>query len=224
MRLKVISINSVVKAINKARVTGKLSLVAITKLKLLQYYIYFAAEQLDFGIEEYKAKYDYLVKRYNDLVYSCPDLICNVLERDCSTKTYESTAVISNPYKPVSTVVPDPEEPVVENLPPTIGDNTIIVDNNVTTILNIAMFTSDTTAAYSDPEGDLIDAIRIDSINSTNQGIFYVLGFPISEGQIITREQIIAEEFTHVGTDVATIASDSFQFSARDEGSLTWVQ
>lgn len=110
------------------------------------------------------------------------------------------------------------------NLPATIGDNTITVAPSVVTQLTLAMFTSDTTTPYYDPEGDLIDAIRIDRLHSTNTGVFYLEGVPVSNGAIITREQFETNAFYHIGDDVETVATDGFEFSARDEGSQIWVQ
>jgi hypothetical protein len=110
-----------------------------------------------------------------------------------------------------------------ENQPATIGDNTIIVDNNIITELTLAMFTSDLTPPYNDPENDLIDAIRITEISTANQGVFKLNGVEIAEGQIITRENMIAGSFTHEGAEVDTISSDTFSFMARDEGSQIWV-
>lgn len=110
------------------------------------------------------------------------------------------------------------------NLPATIGDNTIYVDNRATTILTLAMFTSQLTPPYNDPEADLIDAIRIDEISTANTGIFYLNGTPIIEGDIITREDLEANLFTHEGPNQDSINSDVFNFSARDEGSQIWVQ
>jgi hypothetical protein len=110
------------------------------------------------------------------------------------------------------------------NMPPTIGDNTITVDKNVTTVLTLEMFTSQTTAPYNDPENDLVDAIRIDRLHSTNKGTFYLNGTPVTEGLIINREQLENNEFTHIGTDEEDIHADGFEFSVRDEGSGIWVQ
>jgi len=109
------------------------------------------------------------------------------------------------------------------NLPATIGDNTIYADNRITTILTLAMFTTTLSPPYSDPEGDLIDAIRIDSISTANQGIFYLNAVPITVNLIITREQLAANLFTHSGPNIDTVSSDAFIFSARDEGSQIWV-
>jgi hypothetical protein len=105
-----------------------------------------------------------------------------------------------------------------------IGDYSITVEPNVTTVLKINMFTTDTNPEYNDPEGDLIDAIRIDRIHNTNIGKFYLSGIEISDGIIITREQIISEQFTHVSVDPEDILTDGFEFSGRDEGSMNWVQ
>jgi hypothetical protein len=227
MRLKIIAVESVNKAINKARIDGKLSLVAVAKLNMLRYYMEFALEQIGLGKEDYKDKYQALVNKYNNLVFSCPDIICNVNEASCGTENYEfPSTIVKNPYGPTSPNVdnPEPDPDPVTNNPPTIGDNTILVENNVVTVLTLDMFTTNTIGPYSDPEGDLIDAIRIDRIHGTNQGTFYVDGIEITKGQIITREQIDAGKFTHTGADIDTVASDGFEFSARDEGSQIWVQ
>lgn len=105
-----------------------------------------------------------------------------------------------------------------------IGDNTIYPANRVETILTLAMFTTDTTLAYSDAEGDLLDAIRIVEISLENQGTYYIEGVAISVGDVITREQMNAGNFKHVGPDSNSISSDVFEFEGRDEGSLTWVK
>lgn len=219
MRLTIMAATSAAKAINKARITGKFSLVPVAKLNLFTYFMEFTKSERDSGKEEYKDKYQAVVNKFNKLVDRCPDYICNIREASCSTSQYESTVNVSNPYNPIAP--PAPEPALVENLPPTIDDNTITVNNNTTTILDLSMFT--TGAQYSDPEGDVLNAIRIDKIYSNNLGIFYVDGIELTEGQIITREQLNANSFTHVGGEITTIQKDGFEFSVRDEGSLIWV-
>lgn len=112
----------------------------------------------------------------------------------------------------------------IGNQPATIGDNTIYTTNRTTTILSLAMFTSQLQPPYSDPENDLIDAIRIDEISNANLGEFQLSGIPIAVNQIITREDLNAGLFKHVGPNQDSINSDVINFSARDEGSLKWVQ
>ena len=106
---------------------------------------------------------------------------------------------------------------------PTIGDNTIYPANNVTTVLTVAMFSSQLSPAYSDPEGDLLDAIRVDEISTANQGQYLYLGLAVAVGQVITNASLTAGDFVHVGANVNTITSDVINFSVRDTGSLTWV-
>lgn len=110
------------------------------------------------------------------------------------------------------------------NLPATIGDNTIYVDNRVETIITLAMLTTGLTPPYNDPEADLIDAIRIDEISTANIGKFYINTVEIQVNDIITREDLIANLLTHDGPNQDAINSDVFNFSARDEGSQIWVQ
>ena len=53
------------------------------------------------------------------------------------------------------------------NLPPdVIGKNGIFTPNRTTLIYTMSMFTTGTTPPYNDPEGDLIDAIRIVDISN----------------------------------------------------------
>lgn len=111
-----------------------------------------------------------------------------------------------------------------ENLPPTIGDIAVEADNRETTVLTLQMFTSDMAPPYNDPENDLIDAIRIDSISEANKGVFYFDVNPIQVGDIITRQDISNGLFVHIGANIDTIAGDSIGFSARDTGSKIWVQ
>jgi hypothetical protein len=105
----------------------------------------------------------------------------------------------------------------------TIGDNVIYVNNRITTILTLAMFTDELSPPYNDPEGDLIDAIRIDTISASNQGTYYINGLEITIGLIVTREDLIANLFSHVGPNENSLSFDLFTFSARDEGSQIWV-
>lgn len=111
-----------------------------------------------------------------------------------------------------------------ENLPPEIGDQTIYADNRVNTVLTLAMFTSDLTPPYNDPENDLIDAIRIDEVSTANTGQFLYNGTPIVVGQIITREDLASGLLVHQGPNQDAISSDVFNFSVRDEGSQIWVE
>lgn len=104
-----------------------------------------------------------------------------------------------------------------------LGDSTMYVDNNVVTILTSDMFTSQLNPSYSDPDGDDLDAIRIDEISSSNSGTFLYNSVALVVGQVITKTELDAGLFTHTGATANTITSDVILFSARDTGSLTWV-
>ena len=110
------------------------------------------------------------------------------------------------------------------NSPATIGDISLSKDNRVETVFTMDLFTTFMSPPYSDPENDQIDAIRIDSISSSNQGQFLINNIPIQVGDIITREEINAGDFKHVGPDTDALTTDLITFSGRDEGSLIWVQ
>jgi hypothetical protein len=109
------------------------------------------------------------------------------------------------------------------NQAPTIGDNTITPDNRVTTTLTLDMFTSQTTPPYNDPEGDPVDALRIDTVNVGNAGVFQYDNVDVTEGLIIPAAHIDAGRFTHVGGDINDVANDVIGFSLRDTGSMEWV-
>mgnify|MGYP003651567185 FL=1 len=79
------------------------------------------------------------------------------------------------------------------------------------------------TENYLDPEGDDLDAIRIDAISTSNQGSFLYNGLSIAVGQIITKSDLDAGMFTHAGAQIDTVSSDVIEISVRDSGSLIWV-
>jgi hypothetical protein len=110
------------------------------------------------------------------------------------------------------------------NQPATIGDNTVVTSNRSILTLTLDMFTTNLTPPYNDPDGDLIDAIRLDEISTANKGKFYLNGVEVVTNQIITREDINAGLFTYESPNQNDIWSDAFNFSARDEGTLEWVQ
>jgi len=154
-------------------------------------------------------KLTYTCANNNGFSFNIPFRIKSVLQNSAFSSIVNNTLV--------GTAV------VVANNPATIGDNILYEANRVTTILTLAMFTTQLAPPYSDPENDLIDAIRIDSISGANLGIYYLNNIAISVGLIITREDLIAGVFKHIGADIDTVSSDTFTFSARDEGSQIWV-
>lgn len=110
------------------------------------------------------------------------------------------------------------------NFPPIIGDITVYADNRVTTILTLDMFTNQMQPPYSDPENDDIDAIRIDYILPNGSGQFLFDNNPLQVGNVITKEQLESNLFIHIGADTDSLGMNELRFSARDRGSMEWVQ
>lgn len=105
------------------------------------------------------------------------------------------------------------------NLPPAqIGNYSLNVINRAVTTLTSAMFTTATTPPYLDPEGDLAQAIRVDTLPVT--GTLLYNNIPVTIGQIITIVDINLTLLKYVSPNQNLIASTSFNFSVRDAGSL----
>jgi hypothetical protein len=113
---------------------------------------------------------------------------------------------------------------VADNEAPTVGDRTIYSENRATTVFTSADFTSLAVAAYSDPEGDLLDAIIVRGISNSNAGIYYFFGSVLTIGQIITKAELDTGALYHVAPDSNAIATDSFSVAIRDTGSMIWVE
>lgn len=105
----------------------------------------------------------------------------------------------------------------VNQPPDVVGDNTIAVANRATTVLTLAMFTTGTTPAYNDPEGDPVDAVRIDTLPA--DGTLRLNGTPVTAGQIIDVADINSNLLDFVSPNQDPIDSDTFTFSIRDTGS-----
>lgn len=140
--------------------------------------------------------------------------------------SFNYTVFDDNPGNPMQSNVATLNITVDEtsNSPSEIGDAAYYVDNRAVTVFNINHFTSSLDPAYSDPDGDQIDAIRVDEISTANNGSYFFYGTEVVVGQIISKTDIDGGNFIHVGSDSDDISTDSINFSARDSGSLIWVQ
>ena len=108
------------------------------------------------------------------------------------------------------------------NQPPSaVGDFSTTIDNRTTETLTSAMFTTGTTPPYSDPEGDVADAVRIDTLPSL--GILIYDSTNVTVGQIISIADIELGLLVYESPKQDTIANDSFTFSVRDVGSLQFT-
>lgn len=109
------------------------------------------------------------------------------------------------------------------NQPATVGDRAQYSDNRATTVFTVADFTVNAIAPYFDPEGNDLDAIRIDEVSDANTGVYYFFDAEVTVGQVITNAEIAAGAFYHVAADQNEISTDTFEASVRDTGSMIWV-
>lgn len=108
------------------------------------------------------------------------------------------------------------------NRPPSeVGDFSMTVNNRAETVLTAAMFTTSTTPAYADPEGDAADAIRIDSLPATGQLLYN--SNPVTVGQVITIADINGGLLKYVSPNQNAQIASNFNFSVRDTGSMIFT-
>jgi len=106
------------------------------------------------------------------------------------------------------------------NQPPdVVGDYSTSAVNRAVVTLTPAMFTTLTIPAYHDPEGDIAQAIRIDTL-ATNGAVLTYNNNPVTVGQIITISDIAANMLKITGPNQDAIANSTFNFSVRDAGSM----
>lgn len=104
--------------------------------------------------------------------------------------------------------------------PSTIGSNTLNIDHSATHVFTVANFTSETTPAYVDPEGDSMSYIKIITLPSS--GELQLNGSPISINNLIQSGDISSGNFTYVSDSLNETAHNvSFQFDVADVGSET---
>ena len=162
-------------------------------------------------------------------LYSDPTLLTyERFETDAYVDLFSWTAFDNNDQLPlesnIATMTGTIQEGAVENQPPTIGDRAQYSGNRVTTVFTVADFTTQTIAPYFDPEGNNLDAIRIDEVSDANTGVYYYFNNSVIVGQVITAEELGNGAFYHVAPDSNGISTDSFNASVRDDVSMIWVQ
>lgn len=106
--------------------------------------------------------------------------------------------------------------------PSVVGDGSMTLDYGETGTFTRAMFTSQTTPPYSDPEGDSALNLRIDSLPTL--GSIRLNGVAVISGQIINFDDIDDSLLTYV-PDLNDTDGDlqGFTFSIADEGSSNFT-
>ena len=106
-----------------------------------------------------------------------------------------------------------------ENEPPVIGDNEITINFGTTKTFSIADFTTNTTPAYSDPEGDGPFKLKITSLPGT--GELRYDNIPVTINQEILFSNIGLGLLTYIPdiVDLGGYSDDTFDFEISDLGS-----
>jgi len=112
------------------------------------------------------------------------------------------------------------------NLPPTaVGDNSLTIDNASTYTFTVADFTTATTPAYSDPEGD--DAANLKVLTLPVDGNLQFNNIDVTLNQIIPFTgalSITSGALKYVASQANTAADvEDFTFEISDTGSNTFV-
>ncbi len=112
------------------------------------------------------------------------------------------------------------------NLPPTsVGDNSITIDNASTYTFTVADFTTATTPAYSDPEGD--NAANLKVLTLPVDGTLQFNNIDVTLNQIIPFEgatSITSGALKYIASQSNTAADvEDFTFEISDSGSNTFV-
>jgi len=109
------------------------------------------------------------------------------------------------------------------NLPPSqVGDNSASTNYGITKTFTSADFTTGTTPAYSDPEGDSAYQLKVTTLPTT--GDLELNAITVTLNQIINFTDIAAGLFTYVPDNgTLTTYADPFTFEIADIGSGTFV-
>ncbi len=105
------------------------------------------------------------------------------------------------------------------NLPPSsVGDNTITINHAQTRVFTAADFTTNTTPAYADPEGDAPQNLRVLTLPAN--GTLMMNAIPVVLNQVISFTNISAGNFSYQSDPaINTARSVLFSFEISDVGS-----
>jgi hypothetical protein len=135
------------------------------------------------------------------------------------TFTFDAADLGSNSLSGLSTGVVNMNVADEVNLKPsTVGDNTINKQYSESHVFTSAEFTTNTTPAYSDPEGDLPESIKILSLPLT--GVLSFNGSNVIVNQVLKSSEIELGYLVYTPDLTTTIAQTlTFNFSVSDVGS-----
>ena len=104
-----------------------------------------------------------------------------------------------------------------------VGNITLNATNRTSTVYSLASFTG----VFVDPEKDPLQAIRVDTLPVHGQLMFDTTGSGswslVTPGQVILATEISAGRFKFIPPDQNALDNTSWNYSARDSGSMQFV-
>lgn len=110
------------------------------------------------------------------------------------------------------------------NLPPSqVGDNTLITSHATQVVFTRDDFTTNTTPAYSDPEGDPAENLRV--LNLPANGTLNLNAVAVTVNQVISFTDIDSGLFTYdPDPNITTLRDVEFDSEIADSGSGQYTQ
>tara|TARA_R110002020_G_scaffold111196_4_gene256795 strand:+ start:922 stop:1578 length:657 start_codon:yes stop_codon:yes gene_type:complete len=204
-------LGTTLKQLNKAKLTGNLCMTELYLLNVINGYIYDCKEcALDYEVIEQ-------LKKLARNIQTKTSYICNIRSKPENSVFKFNNTNINNFFGEMATFNINID--AQQNLPPSIGDGARSTSYNTAITFTVADFTTNTTPAYSDPDGDAAKLLKILTIPS--RGALKLNGNTIKANDIIEFKEIASGLFIYVPDAEATSAQmEPFTFAIADEGSL----
>lgn len=208
-------LGSTLTSINKAKVSGKLCMIDLYLLNIVNSFIN-ECRECSLSNEDLKK----LEKLARDLQNST-DYICKIRSKPFNHTFKLKNKNINNFFGEMATFNLNIDGQT--NLPPSqVGDGSKTTSHATAVTLVRADFTTNTTPPYSDPEGDAAELLKVLSLPSG--GDLKLNGVNVTVNQIITFSDIDAGLLTYEPEPTQTNARvENFTFAIADAGSLTFT-
>lgn len=204
-------LGTTLKQLNQAKITGNLCMPELYLLNIINKYIY-QCQGCPIDSKVIKA----LTKLSRD-IQNKTSYICNIRSKPENSVFKYKNKNINNFFGEMATFNINID--AQQNLPPSIGDGARSTSYNTAITFTVADFTTNTTPAYSDPDGDAAKLLKILTVPS--RGTLKLNGNTIKANDIIEFKEIASGLFIYVPDAEATSAQmEPFTFAIADEGSL----
>lgn len=204
-------LGTTLKQLNQAKITGNLCMPELYLLNIINKYIY-QCQGCPIDSKVIKA----LTKLSRD-IQNKTSYICNIRSKPENSVFKYKNKNINNFFGEMATFNINID--AQQNLPPSIGDGARSTSYNTAITFTVADFTTNTTPAYSDPDGDAAKLLKILTVPS--RGALKLNGNTIKANDIIEFSEIASGLFIYVpDAELASAQMEPFTFAIADEGSL----